>query len=123
MIEDNKVYNILLIKKVKRNELINWAEKKGADFNNDSSIEAIKYFLYDFKTDLVQSFNSFITFKVEEINIEEIDKEHLNVIFEIEESYPTFHKPEINEILVILVNGAEIHKLNYTGFEIDFKES
>ncbi len=50
MIEDNKVYNILLIKKVKRNELINWAEKKGADFNNDSSIEAIKYFLYDFKT-------------------------------------------------------------------------
>lgn len=36
--------NVLLTKKIKRVELINWAENNGADFNNDSSIEAIKYF-------------------------------------------------------------------------------
>lgn len=122
MFEDNIVYNILLKKKVKRNELINWAENKGANFNNDSSIEAIKYFLYDFKLDLVQYFNNYITLKVETINIEEINQEFLNVIFEIEESYPMVHKPEINEIMIILVNGAEIHQLNYVGFEIAFKK-
>ena len=63
--------NVLFKKKIKRAELINWAESNGADFNNDSSIEAIKYFLYDFKEDLIKHFNSLMTFKVESVNIEE----------------------------------------------------
>lgn len=113
--------NVLFTKKIKRIELINWAENNGADFNNDSSIEAIKYFLYDFKEDLIKYFNNLMTFKVESVNIEEVNLDYVNIIFEIEASYPTFHKPAEKKILMILVDGAELYDVNYSGFEIDFK--
>lgn len=113
--------NVLFKKKTKRVELINWAETNGADFNNDSSIEAINYFLYDFKDDLIRYFNNLMTFKVESINIEVIDLEYVNIIFEIEASYPLFHKPEEKKILIILENDAQLYDVNYSGFEIDFK--
>ena len=113
--------NVLLTKKIKRVELINWAENNGADFNNDSSIEAIKYFLYDFKEDLIKYFNNLMTFKVESVNIEEVNLDYVNIIFEIEASYPSFHKPAEKKIIMILVDGAELYDVNYSGFEIDFK--
>jgi hypothetical protein len=113
--------NVLFKKKIKRAELINWAKSNGADFNNDSSIEAIKYFLYDFKEDLIKHFNSLMTFKVESVNIEEINLDYVNIIFEIEASYPSFHKPAEKKNLMILVDGAELYDVNYSGFEIDFK--
>ena len=112
--------NVLFKRKISRTKLIDWAEKKGADFNNDDSIEAINYFIDDYKNDLIEHFNNLMTFKVESIIIEEIDSVFVNVIFKIEESYPSFHKPEEKKILLLLVNGAVLHKVNYIGFEIDF---
>ena len=120
--KDNTRYNVLLKRKTKRTELIRWAQVKSPDFNNDISTKALQYFLDDFKDDLIKSFNKHITFDVESIQIEEVDNDNLNLIFEIEKSYPSFHDPEKKEIMLIPVNGADIHSLNYSGFEIDFRE-
>ena len=123
MFEDNIPGFILLKKRIKRKELTNWAKDKSSDFNGDSSTEALKYFLFDFKEDLIQSFNNHITFKVESVEIEEVNDMELNLIFEIEESYTAFHKPEEKKLTVILVNGSNIYSLDYSGFEIGFKPS
>jgi hypothetical protein len=118
----NTQYNVILKRRIKRTELVGWAQSKSPDFNNDTSTKALQYFLDDFKDDLLKSFNEHITFNVESIHIEEVDNDNLNLIFEIEKSIPSFHNAEKKEIMLILVKGAELYSLNYSGFEIDFKE-
>ena len=53
----NIIYcNILLKKKVTKADLINWAENHGINFDGVYSIQAIQYYLYDFKKDLSDFF-------------------------------------------------------------------
>lgn len=113
--------NILLSKTITRYALINWAESKEVVFNEDYSIKAIQYHLYDFKNDLISFFNESIDFSVDSLYIKEINEIDIEIIFEIEKCYTSFHKPEKKEILLIPITDGNLYSLDYTGFKIDFK--
>lgn len=119
--EDIPYCNILLKKKVKRTVLVKWIENNGFDFSLGSSTEAIQYYLYDFKKELLEFFNSTMNLKPESVDIEEIDSDYLIIIFETEPCYPSFHNSEKSDLVVIWESEAEIYTLNYSGFEIEFK--
>ena len=118
----NIIYcNILLKKKVTKADLINWAENHGINFDGVYSIQAIQYYLYDFKKDLSDFFANSMNLNPESIEIEEIDSENLRITFKTEACYPSFHKPKNTELTVIWESDPNVYSLNYFGFEIDFE--
>lgn len=113
--------NVLLKKVVDKKNLLQWAINKSDDFNGDESIQAINYFLYDFKDEVIQLHYHPITFKLDNIYIEELNDKKWKLVFEVEKSYTAFHDIDNHKIKVIPVNGGNLFELNYKGLEIDFK--
>lgn len=99
---------------VNQKDLISWLEGKGATFvNNDRSIPAIRYFINDYFDEIIKNYLKYDGLQIKEIKIEEKTDNELVLVFQSGLLYPSFHNEEKKELIVIMVDGAQLYKFRY----------
>ena len=99
---------------VEKSEMIKWLKLKGANFiKGDYSIPAIQYFINNYSDKIIQDYLRYDGLQIKEIKIEESTESKLRLIFESGLIYPSLHDKKKKELIIMMVEGANLYKFNY----------
>lgn len=109
---ERQIMEILLT--IKQSELVIWLEEKGVEFpNEDRSVRAIKYFMNNYFDEIVLEHLNYKGLQISEIDLELKNQSEFYLVFRTGPIYPSFHKPEQKEVMIMMEFGAQLSKLRY----------